>query len=143
MDQVRSYPYLYPITVVRGLGYTDWLGPDHMSPSVSPTERHSEWEKGGPSEGSTVHIPQVSQVVAGDAEAQTLGRPKQQISSDSISIRKQECTPPPAQKRQVLIYISCLYHFHIDFSTVYPSSGGQTQVSWACVSLGCNGMRTM
>lgn len=57
MDQVRSYPYLYPSTVVRGLGYTDWLGPDHMSPSVVPRERHSEWKKSGPSEGSTMHIP--------------------------------------------------------------------------------------
>lgn len=146
MDQVRSYPYLYPSTTVRGMGYTDWLGPDHMSPSVAPTERHSEWEKGGPSEGSTMHIPQVTQVVSGDAETQTLERSKQQISLDSISIVKQECIAPRAQKWQVLIYVlivSHFNHFYIDSSTGYPSSRVQNQESWDCVPLGCYGIRAM
>lgn len=38
-----------------------------------------------------------------------------------------------SQEMVILIYISCYYHSHIDFSTGCPSYGVQTQKSSACV----------
>lgn len=46
----------------------------------------------------SAYTTQVGQVLARDAEAQTLGRPKQQISFASISIMKQEYIPALRQE---------------------------------------------
>ena len=92
---------------------------------------------------STVHMPQVSQVVTGTYWGPDTGETKKQLSSDSMCIMRHECIPVPPRKEGACLHIILLSFTCCLQYWLYQALGVQTQESWAFILVVCKGVRVI